>query len=165
MERVLRARPLTRDGFAPFGDVIDDHLADPIAINGGTTHRFNDLARVEIDGTGRPLLNIFRNRVAVSLPYRLPLLECHPLGSQAFVPRQSARFLVVVARPGPEPDLDRLEAFLSDGVQGVNYHTGTWHLPLAGLTLADYVVIDRGGPGNNCIEFSLQEHPVTVVTG
>jgi len=163
MERVLRARPLTRDGFAPFGDVIDDRGTDPIAINGGTTHRFNDLARVELDGAGRPSLNIFRNLAAVTLPYRLPLLECHPLGSQAFVPRQRAQFLVVVALPGPTPDLDRLEAFLSDGTQGVNYHTGTWHLPLAGLTLADYVVVDRGGPGNNCLEFSLEAHPVTVV--
>ena len=158
---MLRARPLTRDGFLHFGDVIDT-AGDPIAINGGTTHRFDDLARVEL-GQGRALLSLFRNRVAITLPYRLPLLECHPLGSQAFVPRQRAGFLVVVARPGPAPDLDRLEAFLSDGLQGVNYHPGTWHLPLAGLTLADYVVVDRGGAGNNCLEFPLDADPITVM--
>jgi ureidoglycolate lyase len=91
------------------------------------------------------------------------LLECHPLGSQAFLPRQTAPFLIVVARPGSAPDLDRLEAFLSDGAQGVNYRAGTWHLPLAGLTLADYLVVDRGGPGDNCIEFPLDADPVTVL--
>jgi ureidoglycolate lyase len=165
MARVLQARPLTPDAFAPFGDVIDARAASPLAINGGSTHRFNDLARVQIDPAGRPLISLFRNLVTIDLPYRLPLLECHPLGSQAFVPQRPARFLVVVARPGPAPDPDQLSAFLTDGIQGVNYHAGTWHLPLAGLTLADYLVIDRGGPGNNCREYPLDAEPVIVTHG
>ena len=46
----LAIEPLTRDAFAPFGDVIeadDDHLSFPI--NAGTSQRFHDLARLDPD--------------------------------------------------------------------------------------------------------------------
>ena len=44
----LAIEPLTRDAFAPFGDVIEvaaDHLSFPI--NAGTSQRFHDLARLD----------------------------------------------------------------------------------------------------------------------
>ena len=52
--------------------------------------------------------------------------------------------------------------FLAQGDQGVNFHPGTWHHPL--LVLAekqDFLVIDRGGKGDNLIERTLEE-PVSV---
>ncbi len=163
--RTIVAEPLTAAAFAPFGEVIDDRAVEPFAINDGSTERFDDLARIEVGPAGRPRLALFRNHVAIALPYRVPLLECHPLGSQAFMPRTAARFLVVVAEAGPAPALDRLAAFLTDGHQGVNYRPGIWHLPLAGLAPADYLVVDRGGPGENCRLFPLGDHQITIAAG
>ena len=148
--RRLTPRPLDAQAFAPFGQVIEEQARDGFAVNGGTSLRLDDLARIDPGPLGRALFNFFVCRQTVSLPHRPDILECHPLGSQAFLPRGHAQFLVLVAPPGPEPDLDRLECFLSDGRQGVNYAPGTWHLPLSSLSAETFVVIDRGGPGENC---------------
>ena len=58
---------LTREAFAPFGDVIELDGARHFPINGGTTERFHDLARVDVgrDGGGRPLNNVFRGQPRV----------------------------------------------------------------------------------------------------
>ncbi|WP_372435849.1 ureidoglycolate lyase, partial [Pandoraea sputorum] len=39
----LKIERLTREAFAPFGDVIELEGAKHFAINGGTTERFHDL--------------------------------------------------------------------------------------------------------------------------
>ena len=42
----LRIERLTREAFAPFGDVIELAGARHYPINGGNTERYHDLARV-----------------------------------------------------------------------------------------------------------------------
>lgn len=69
---------------------------------------------------------------------------------------QGQKFLVVVAPSltADEPDISKLQAFITDGSQGVNYRAGTWHHPL--LTLespSDFAVVDRIGTGHNCDVF------------
>jgi ureidoglycolate lyase len=73
-----------------------------------------------------------------------------------------ARFLILVAPAADVPDLERLQAFVTDGTQGVNYAPGVWHLPLASFSLATYVVVDRGGPGDNLREFELEEGQIVI---
>jgi ureidoglycolate lyase len=90
------------------------------------------------------------------------LLECHPLGSQAFIPKESAQFLIVVAPPGRKPNLDRIQAFVTNGLQGVNYAPGVWHLPLCSFTKASFVVVDRGGPGKNLREHKLPPEEIVI---
>ncbi|HEY4372516.1 MAG TPA: ureidoglycolate lyase [Burkholderiales bacterium] len=149
--------PLTRDAFAPFGDVIETPGAKSFPINAGMVERFHDLARVETTGDGHPLISIFRGQ-----PYALPLtvryVERHPLGSQAFFPvGGEARYAVIVAPPGDTVRPADLRAFIAAPGQGINYRPGVWHHVL--LTLerpADFIVIDRGGPGNNCDEFHFE---------
>jgi ureidoglycolate lyase len=70
--------------------------------------------------------------------------------------------LIVVAPPADVPDLEMLKAFVTDGAQGVNYAPGVWHLPLASFSLASYVVVDRGGPGENLREFVLQKGQIVI---
>lgn len=150
---VLRVEALTAEAFAAFGDVIEAAAArDTYAVNEGTAQRFHDLARVDTDAEGgRTLISIFRAQ-ARSLPFAIRMLERHPLGSQAFIPLQGQRYLVVVAQT-PEA-LPRV--FLADAGQGINYHRGSWHHPLIALDSAgDFLVVDRGGPGHNCDEVSL----------
>ncbi|WP_163574267.1 ureidoglycolate lyase [Halomonas faecis] len=154
----LKAAPLTPEAFAPFGDVIDTRIADYFHINAGRTRRYHDLARVETLGEGaRTLISLFVSR-PVTLPLELDFLERHPLGSQAFMPLHEERFVIVVAPPGDSIDPSEVRAFVTDGRQGVNYRTGTWHAIQSVLEReGEFLVVDRGGEGHNC-----DEHPLAV---
>ena len=145
--------PLTEESFAPFGDVIEVDSTQRIEINEGTTERFHDLAAVDVkSGGGHPLINIFRGQPRPQ-PIDIRMVERHPLGSQAFIPLREQTWLVVVAPPGEAPDPSQLRAFRAEGHQGVNYHAGVWHHPLLVLKPDhDFLVVDRGGPGDNCDE-------------
>lgn len=158
MVKKLTVEALTAERFARFGDVIAAEAArHHFPINGGNTERYHDLARVETDPQGRPLISIFRGQPR-ALPLAITLLERHPLGSQAFMPLGPQPYLVVVAPAGDAPAPDDLRAFLAQPGQGVNYAAGVWHHPLLALNeISDFLVIDRGGPGNNCDEITLAE--------
>jgi ureidoglycolate lyase len=155
---VLKPEPLTRAAFAPFGEVIEIEGAHHYPINENTTERFHDLARVDIAAErGRPLINVFRGQPR-PLPVAIRLMERHPLGSQAFYPLQNRDYLVVVADPREKLTPQALRAFRATGRQGVNYARNTWHHPL--LVLApdhDFLVIDRGGAGENLEEVWFEE--------
>lgn len=155
----LRVEPLTAEAFAPFGNVIEaTDAARQMQINAGFATRFHDLAKVDLgNDDGRTLINIFRAQPR-SLPMALTLLERHPLGSQAFVPLVPQPYLVVVAPGDAQPDLANIRCFLATGAQGVNYARATWHHPLLSLQgVSDFLVVDRGGPGDN-----LEEKPLTA---
>ena len=154
--RSLVAEPLTREAFAPFGDVIDTDGAESFPINQGRTERFHALSRGELSGaTDRGILSIFRGQPMT--PLEITLMERHPLGSQSFIPMNNVDFLAVVAPPG-DFDEAAVRVFLVKGHQGVTYHAGTWHAPLLPLTAdADYLVVDRQGLGQNCDEVDLQQ--------
>jgi ureidoglycolate lyase len=153
--------PLTATAFAPFGQVIEREGAHHYPINGGMTERFHDLARVELGGVhARPLISIFEGQ-PYALPLALKLVERHPLGSQAFFPLYDAPWLVIVAEDEAGVPV-RLRAFRPAPGQGVNIAMNTWHGVLTPLERAsNYLVVDRGGEGNN-----LEEHhfdtPLTV---
>lgn len=161
---VLPIEPLTRAAFQPFGDVIEADGAEHFQINNGTTTRFHDLARVDAEAEGgHVLVNIFRAR-PLPMPLTVAMMEKHPLGSQAFVPLDAAPFLVVVAPPGDRVAPEDLRAFLTQGRQGVNYARGVWHHPIIALDReTDFLVIDRGGPGDNLAEFFFDEGDRRVV--
>lgn len=149
----LTIQPLTRKAFAPFGDVIETDGAEHFPINEGTTERFHNLARVDVaEQGGTPLISIFRGQPRPR-PIEIKMMEFHPLGTQAFIPLRAAPYLVVVAEPGDSVTLSGLRAFRAEGNQGVNYHRGVWHHPLLVLESDhDFLIVDRGGEGENCTE-------------
>ena len=159
----LRPVPLTRGLFTPYGDVIESEDNPHYTINDGYAERHHDLARVDVaEAGGRPLINIFR-ATPWPLPLRVAMVERHPLSSQAFIPLAPARFLLVVAAPGDAPDPTALRAFVTDGSQGINYARGTWHHPVLALDhVTDFLVVDRGGPGENCDVISFGDAAPTV---
>jgi ureidoglycolate lyase len=161
---ILRIEPLTREAFAPFGDVIETAGRDHYTINAGHAERYNDLADLDLtEAGGRPLVNIFRAKPWPS-PVRIREMERHPLSSQAFVPLTRTPFLVVVAPATDGLRPEQLRAFVTNGAQGVNYRRGVWHHALLALEAdCDVLVIDRGGPQPNCDEVSLA--PFEVVLG
>lgn len=152
----LKLQPLTRAAFAPYGDVIETENARHFSINAGTIERFHDLAAVDV-GTaddGRTLISIARCNQATDLPFPVKFVERHPRGSQAFIPLSATPLVAVVAPPGERVDPQVLQAFISNGKQGINYHRGVWHIPLIALDQnQQFVIVDRGGPGQNCDEF------------
>ena len=153
MARVMTPAPLTRREFAPFGEVIETDGAERRVINEGSTVRFHDLARVDVAAAGGyALINLFRAQ-PLPLPLAVRIMEQHPLGSQAFIPLHTAPFLIVVAPAGAAPGPAQLRAFVTDGRQGVNYARGVWHHPVIAMAReTDFVVVDRGGPGDNLVE-------------
>lgn len=164
-DRTIITEPLTRDAFAPFGQVIATEGADHFTINRGTTERFHDLAAIELEGSGaRPLVSIFRG-TGLALPYRLDLMERHPLGSQAFMPLSPQPFLVTVApdengRPGTP------RAFLAAPGQGINIARNIWHGTLTALDdNAEFLVIDRGGDGDNLEEYLFETPWIVTAPG
>lgn len=135
MREPLRARPLTREGFAPFGDIIGLELSGGTSANQGTATRFDWVAKLASSRPeAKPNLAVFRS-VAKRLPFEVRLLERHPCSSQMFVPMACQRFLVVVCPEDArgEPDLARLCAFVCGPGQGVNYRPGLWHHPIIAL--------------------------------
>ncbi|WP_159821280.1 ureidoglycolate lyase [Colwellia sp. 20A7] len=149
--KILTPQPLTKDAFTVFGDVIEANSeANNFAINDGFTQRYHDLAKIDVnDNNGHPLINIFRSTPLVQ-PIAIKMMERHPKGSQAFIPMGTNNYLVVVA-PAGEFDVNSIKVFIAKSHQGVNYHKGTWHhfcLALGGES--DFLVVDRGGEGDNC---------------
>ena len=142
---------LTRDAFAPFGDVIEAVANSPEVINYGNTKKWADLAQVDTaDAEGRTAISLFEGS-ATRMPLRVEALERHPLGTQAFIPLHGEPFLLLVARAGEVPKHGEVRAFITNGRQGVSYHKGTWHHYLmAPVDGARFLIIDRAGPGENC---------------
>jgi ureidoglycolate lyase len=162
--RTVVIEPLTREAYAPFGQVIEIEGAQHYPINSGMTERYHDLARIELGGVHpRPLISIARGK-PYTLPLTLKMMERHPLGSQAFYPLSARPFLSIVAPDeGGRPAAPR--AFRCGPRQGINMAMNTWHAVLTPLEAeSDFLLIDRGGDGNNLEEHTFTE-PWTVVAG
>ena len=156
---MITAKPLTKNDFAPFGDVIEAGRTPDRMINDGRCGRFHDLARLDF-ADGRAGISVFESEV-IQQPVFIDLLERHPDGSQAFISMTGHPFLVVVAEDaGGVPG--ELQAFVTQWNQGINFHRGTWHgvlMPLHPPGL--FAVVDRIGDGANLEEFRL-ENPVRI---
>ena len=152
----LHPEPLTRERFMPFGDVIESSLRAADAMNEARFERFDNLCNVNIDGDVS--ISVARCRTPTGLPLRVDMVERHPLGSQAFVPLSHCRMVVVVAPPGESVEPGDLRAFVTNGRQGINYHRGTWHMPLIAFDAGqEFLIIDRGGSEPNCDQHMLDE--------
>ncbi len=153
MSKIITAELLTRENFAAFGDVIDASGDNHYPINAGKTERYHALARPEATGPGGHVLISLAKAMPYDMPLKLTMVERHPLGSQAFVPLSPRPFLVVVCHdengvPG------KPHAFLTQPGQGVNYPRNSWHGVLTPIgEPQDFLIVDRGGAGNNLEEF------------
>jgi ureidoglycolate lyase len=161
--KILQPVPLTREGFRPFGEVIEMEGSAHYTINQGFTERFNDLCFVDVAMEGGATnVSLFLGQPRPA-PIAVKLMERHPLGAQAFVPLQDRPWLVLVA--GDVYDLASYRAFTATGQQGVNYARNVWHHPLLVLDAdSRFLIIDRKGPGNNLEEVWLGEGEVFGLT-
>jgi len=144
--------PLTSEGFAPFGQVIQAYkeISNAKGIkttpaNAGTATKFHKLSLLaesynpEAGATTgisvyrcKPLEDVIDGKTI------LKTLERHPFTSQAFIPmgrgngdglsEPGDKYLVVVAHNGADdrPDMKSMKAFLATSAQGISYNKGVW---------------------------------------
>jgi ureidoglycolate lyase len=150
----IKSRPLTREAYAAFGEVIAaGGDGEGSAANQGTARRFDLLARLENLRAGASAnVCVFRSTPWTERPVPIRLLEKHPSSTQAFVPMNATRFLVVVATGGSRPDPATLAAFVATGIQGITYRPGVWHHPLIALDeVTDFAcVVWEDGSEDDC---------------
>jgi ureidoglycolate lyase len=124
----LKAQPMTRESFAPFGVLIDSR------------------GSVEIDlGQGAPSMT---GTTAERREFRFSFMARHRRTMQLFSPLVSSQAIIAVAPPndGGAPDVERVVAFFVDGRLPYAYHKGTWHTPPFPVgEWASYLVVDRSG--------------------
>lgn len=157
--RVLRAKKLTAEAFAPYGQVVGAGLVEAVDANQGTAARFNRVAElVNLRTEAKANVAVFRS-TPVALPFRVKLLEKHPCSTQMFVPMACERYLVMVA-PRVEsagvdaPDPARIEVFEARAGLGINYAPGVWHHPILALDrAADFLMVAwEDGSASDCVE-------------
>jgi len=128
---ILKAIPLNANAFSPFGQVLMG--------SGKGQERIPFAAKVKNDREdAKPNITYLRIN-SVDLPIKLNVLERHPYSHQLFVPLNGTQHLVIVCPSikNGEPKLSKLQAFIAEGFQAVNYYAGTWHAPRTSI----------GGPG------------------
>ncbi|KAL0093454.1 Allantoicase [Phycomyces blakesleeanus] len=171
---MMIAQPLTREDFAPYGDVIQ--ASSGIAVtsaNQGTAEKYHQVGQVINEfakGRGRSHLSVFHCRPITEIPFTVKLLERHPYSSQAFIPMTDGRvrgYLVVVALNGEDdkPDMKTLKAFIASSTQGINYREGIWHHPMIALeNETDFacLVHESGIPKDDCNEVDVEEVVVDI---
>ncbi|ATG42427.1 ureidoglycolate hydrolase AllA [Phaeobacter piscinae] len=149
--KTVAIQPISAEGFAPFGDLVDCSGAPDKIINQGLCGRYHDRAQLDFS-TGHAGLSLF-NAEPRALPMPLLMMERHPQGSQAFIPMSETGFLVIVAPDTGGAPGEPL-AFETRPGQVINFHRGTWHGVLTPLTAPGlFAVVDRIGDGAN-----LEEH-------
>ena len=121
-------KPLTKEAFAPYGDVID------IPKEAGRTYYEDALGNLR--SHAKPSLSVSLKPPTHDRPLRSVVMERHEFSSQTFIPVDVARWLIVVAPHAGKggPDMAGARAFIATGQQGVTYKPDTWH---HGLTTLD----------------------------
>ncbi|KAG6866700.1 hypothetical protein C0991_011359 [Blastosporella zonata] len=161
VSKVVPVLPLTPEGFAPFGKVIQGY-ADLHAVpkgtkitpaNAGSAQKFHKLSLLEssysADAGATSGISVYRCQPCRDITndghLELKALERHPFTNQAFIPMGQGsgeglkdpglKYLVVVAQNGAEdrPDLSTLRAFVATAAQGIVYNTAIWHQPMTVL--------------------------------
>ena len=124
----LTPQPLTKEAFAPFGDVIDMPRE-----NGRFYH---DDALGNLRPAAGPSLSVALKAETPDRPLKSQEMERHEFSSQTFIPVDVGRWLIVVAPHAAAggPDMENARAFVADGTVGVTYKANTWH---HGLTTLD----------------------------
>ena len=159
---VIKPKPINKENFKKFGDMITTADIKPIEINEGYAKRFDGIANLDTSkDNGETTISIF-SALKRSFPMKIDMMEKHPLGSQAFIPMQETTFLVLVAPKGNKPDINKIESFVVPPDIGVNYNPGIWHFPLISTKDMNFLVVDRKGSGENLVIENLDKEELIL---
>jgi ureidoglycolate lyase len=159
---VIKPKPINKENFKNFGDMITTDDIKPLEINDGYAKRYDGIAKLDAKkDDGESIISIF-SALKRSFPMKVDMMEKHPLGSQAFIPMKETTFLAFVAPEGDKPDLNKAEAFIIPKGVGVNYNAGIWHFPLIATEDMNFLVVDRKGEGDNLVLHDLNKENITL---
>jgi len=162
MKLIVEPKPITKENFSKFGDMITTENIKPLEINNGYAKRFDEIAKIDTSSqNGETTISIF-SALKRSFPMKIDMIEKHPLGSQAFIPMKETTFLTLVAPEGEKPDLEKIESFIIPRGIGINYRTGVWHFPLISTEDMDFLVVDRKGSGDNLVIENLDKEDISL---
>jgi ureidoglycolate lyase len=127
---VLKAQPLTREAFAPYGELIGERGQIELDLDGGRANAFAQTVEAR--------------------SFVFDFLGRHERSEQVFAPLGLATSIIAVAPPcegnAASPDETRLAAFLVDGTTAFKLHRGTWHTSAFPLQQqATFLVLEREG--------------------
>jgi len=162
MKLIIEPKPITKENFSKFGDMITTENIKPLEINNGYAKRFDEIAKIDTSsGNGETTISIF-SALKRSFPMKIDMMEKHPLGSQAFIPMKETTFLTIVSPEGDKLNLEKIESFIVPKGIGVNYKTGIWHFPLISTEDMDFLVVDRKGSGDNLVIENLDKEDISL---
>ena len=162
MEIIIKPKPISKENFSKFGDMITTDNLKSIEINNGYAKRFDGIANLNTaKDNGETTISIF-SASKRNFPMKIDMMEKHPLGSQAFIPMKETTFLAFVAPHGEKPDLNKIESFIIPPGIGINYNPGTWHFPLISTEDMNFLVVDRKGSGDNLVIENLEDKNITL---
>lgn len=151
----VRTEPLTADAFAGYGEIIETPKHD---------YRISISERIvnlrEVATASVKLIS----RSPSILPLIYPVMERHLHSSQAFVPVNGARCIVVVAPKleSGDPDIANCRAFRSNAGQGFIYGPNVWHCPLRVLDKEGKFVVVMYIAGLDDEEFLTLPHKIII---
>lgn len=141
----IEAEQLTRESFAPFGDVLSKDGLERLPID-----LYGDRANVYVPSafeSDQPTEFLFTN--CRLREFRVIFMERHVELTQSFIPLRGDPFLIVVAPPDCQevdgiPSFDAIRAFVVPGACGINLKRGTWHeLPFPLVDDTDLLIMSH----------------------
>ena len=163
MEITVEPKPINKENFSKFGELVTTEGLKSIDINNGYAKRFQEAVKLDtLQDRGETTISIF-SALKRTFPMKIDMMEQHPLGSQSFIPMKETTFLVLVAPKSDKPDLNKIESFIIPPGIGINYKAGTWHFPLISTEDMNFLVIDRKGPGDNLIIKNLDKEKIILL--
>jgi ureidoglycolate lyase len=124
----LEVQPMTRETFAPFGEIISERGPIDIDLDNGQAS--------------------FVTQTVEHRPMFFDFLGRHRRTEQVFSPLGGAKSILAVAMPTEDdsPDANKMAAFLVDGNCAFKLHRGTWHTSAFPIQeSASFLVVDREG--------------------
>jgi ureidoglycolate lyase len=124
----LEVQPMTRETFAPYGEIISERGPIEIDLDGGQAS--------------------FVAQTVEKRPMVFDFLGRHRRTEQVFSPLGNTKSILAVALATDDenPDQNRMAAFLVDGSCAFKLHRGTWHTSAFPLKdRASFLVVDREG--------------------
>ena len=159
---IIRPKPINKENFKKFGDMITTADIKPIEINNGYAKRYDGIANLNTKKNGGDSTISIFSALKRSFPMKIDMMEKHPLGSQAFIPMKETTFLAFVAPQGDKPNLKKVKSFVIPPGIGINYKPGTWHFPLISTENMNFLVVDRKGSGNNLVIENLESEKIIL---
>ena len=153
---------ITNHNFKNYGNLISIKNKKFKNINNGYAKNFYDLAKIDIKkAKGAPKLSIFKAK-ARKFPFKIELMERHPISSQLFFPLDKHKFLVVVSNSKYNPHPDTLRSFIVPENCGINYKAGVCHYPLIVIKNSLFLVFDRKGSKKNLEIFKYKKEKIEL---